>query len=85
MLAVPVVEAGDADGEGCGGGVAEEGETCQVEELAGCAVWLCAVPLDASLVVGCLGDERGERAYGDLFARSDVDVRVADLSLSSRV
>ena len=85
MLAVPVVELGDTDGEGRRGGVAEGGETRQVEELAGGAVGLCAVPLDASLVVRRLGDKRGERADGDLFARADVDVRVADLSLASGV
>ena len=85
MLAVPVVEAGDADGEGRRGGVAEGGETRQVEELAGGAVGLCAVPLNASLVVRCLGDKCGERADGYLFARADVDVRVADLSLVSGV
>ena len=85
MLAVPVVELGDTDGEGRRGGVAEGGETRQVEELAGGAVGLCAVPLDASLVVRRLGDKRGERADGDLFARADVDVRVADLLLAGGV
>ena len=85
LLAVPVVELGDADGERRRGGVTEGGETRQVEELAGGAVGLCAVPLDAPLVVRRLSDERGERADGDLFARADVDVRVADLSLAGRV
>lgn len=85
MLAVPVVELGDADGEGRRGGVTEGGETRQVEELAGGAVRLRGVPLDATLVVRCLSDERGQRADGDLFARADVDVRVADLSLAGRV
>lgn len=83
MLVVPVVEAGDADGEGRRGGVAEGGETRQVEELARGAVGLCAVPLNASLIVRRLSDERGKRADGDLFARTNVDMRVADLLLAS--
>ena len=85
MLAVPVVELGDADGEGRGGGVAEGGETRQVEELARRAIGLRGVPLDAPLIVRRLSDERGERADRDLFARADVDVRVADLLLASGI
>ena len=85
VLAVPVVEAGDADGEGRRGGVAEGGETGQVEELAGRAVGLRAVPLDTPFVVRRLSDERGERTDGDLFARANVDMRVADLLLASWV
>ena len=85
LLAVPVVEAGDADGERRRGGIAEGGETGQVEKLAGGAVGLRGVPLDAPLVVRGLSNERGEGANGYLFARANVDMRVADLLLASWV
>ncbi len=71
----------DAFGKWGRGGPAEAGGLAHVEELAGCAVGLGGIPLDAAFVADGRRDKLGQLAYGELLARTGVDGLVAGVAV----